>query len=240
VKANAQLKVELDAAGRSVVRTLRSAAPLTLIPVRGRPVVHLVGSAASPLGGDDLTLTVHVGPHACLTLAGIAATVALPGPHGEKSRATVHLELAEGATVDYLPEPTVITRRARHESVLTVVLAEGAHLRTRETLVLGRANEQAGELTTVLDVTRAGRPVLRQQLAVGREVLMGKRVLATELSTGDMRDTASGEWWSRTRLAAGGSLTTALADDVVTALRDLGAPAFPAVGQQVPRCNARQ
>ena len=100
------------------MRTLRSAAPLTLIPVRGQPVVHLVNSAASPLGGDDLTLTVRVGPCACLTLTGIAATVALPGPHGESSRTTVHLELAEGATVDYLPEPTVITRRARHESVL--------------------------------------------------------------------------------------------------------------------------
>jgi urease accessory protein len=219
VKAEAQLTVERDAAGRSVVRTLRSAAPLTLIPVRGQPVVHLVNSAASPLGGDDLTLTVRVGPHACLTLAGIAASVALPGPHGEKSRSTVHIELSEGATLDYLPEPTVITRRARHESLLTAALAEGAHLRTRETLVLGRANEPPGELTTALHVTRCGRPVLRQQLTVTRDALMGKRVLATTLSTADTSDTASGEWWSRTRLAAGGTLTTAIADDAVTALR---------------------
>jgi urease accessory protein len=53
---------------------------------------------------------------------------------------------------------------------------------------------------------------------------MGKRVLVTELSTEDGRETASGEWWSRTRLAAGGTMTTALADDAVTALRQLGAP----------------
>jgi urease accessory protein len=217
VKAQAQLVVERDAAGRSVVRTLRSAAPLTLIPVRGQPVVHLVNSAASPLGGDDLTLTVQVGPHACLTLTGIAATVALPGPHGEKSRTTVHMALAEGATVAYLPEPTVITRRARHESVLVAVLADGAHLHTRETLVLGRANEPPGELTTTLHVTRQGRPVLRQHLSVTTETLMGNRVLATELSTSDTRETASGEWWSRTQLAAGGTLTTALANDAVTA-----------------------
>jgi urease accessory protein len=218
VKAQAQLVVERDAAGRSVVRTLRSAAPLTLIPVRGQPVVHLVNSAASPLGGDDLTLTVHVGPHACLTLTGIAATVALPGPHGEKSRTTVHMALAEGATVAYLPEPTVITRRARHESVLIATLAADAHLHTRETVVLGRANEQPGELTTALHVTREGRPVLRQHLTVTSETLMGNRVLATELTTNDTRETASGEWWSRTRLAAGGTLTTALANDAVTAL----------------------
>ena len=225
MKAHAQLTIERDDAGRSVVRTLRSVSPLTLIPVRGEPVVHLINSAASPLGGDDLTLTVRVGPHACLTLAGIAATVALPGPHGEKSRVCVQIELDEGATMSYLPEPTVITRRARHESVLTATLAAGAHLRTRETLVLGRANEPPGELTTTLHVTRAGRPVLRQRLSVTADVLMGKRVLATELSTSDTAETSSGEWWSRTRLAAGGTLTTALADDAVTALRHLASPA---------------
>jgi urease accessory protein len=221
VKAHAQLTVERDAAGRSVVRTLRSASPLTLIPVRGEPVVHLVNSAASPLGGDDLTLTVRVGQGACLTLAGIAASVALPGPHGEKSRTTVRLELGEDATLAYLPEPTVITRRARHESVLTAALGTNAQLHTRETLVLGRANEEPGELTTALHVTRCGRPVLRQELTVTREALMGKRVLATELFTANTQETASGEWWSRTRLAAGGTLTTALADDAVTALRHI-------------------
>jgi urease accessory protein len=229
VKAHAHLSVERDPAGRSVVRTLRSAAPLTLVPVRGAPVVHLVGSAASPLGGDELTLTVRVGAGACLTLAGIAATVALPGPHGDESHTTVRVELGDGATLTYLPEPTVITRRARHWSLLTVTLAEDARLHTRETVVLGRAGETGGELTTTLHVTRAGRPVLRQSLVVTREMLMGRRVLATELCTHDTSETASGEWWSRTRLASGGTLTTALADDAVTASRLLGA-ATPACG----------
>lgn len=232
MRAHAHLTVERDAEGRSVVRTLRSAAPLTLLPVRGRPRVHLVGSAAGPLGGDDLALTVEVGPHARLTLAGVAATVALPGPHGGVSRTRVDITLGAGATLHYLPEPTVVTRRARHESVLTVALAEDAHFHTRETVVLGRAGEVAGELTTALHVTRCGRPVLRQRTAVTAETLLGRRVLATELSTCDTRETASGEWWSRTRLAAGGTLTTALADDAVTALGLLPAPLL--AGQQRP------
>jgi urease accessory protein len=231
VKAHAHLVVERDADGRSVIRTLRSAAPLTLLPVRGEPVVHLVNSAASPLGGDELTLSVRIGPQACLTLAGVAATIALPGPHGEKSRTTVHIELGDGASVSYLPEPTVVTRRARHESVLTVSLGTGAQLRARETVVLGRAGEAAGELTTALHVTRCGRPVLRQELRVTTEMLLGKRVLATELSTEDIRETASGERWSRTRLAAGGTLTAALADDAVTALRELASPTLLGTGQ---------
>ncbi|TDV41796.1 urease accessory protein UreD [Actinophytocola oryzae] len=221
MKASARLTVEADG-GRFVVRELRSDAPLTLLPVRGQPVVHLVGSAAGPLGGDELTLTVLVGPRACLTLRGIAASVVLPGPHNAKSHTSVHIELGEGASVDYLPEPTVVTRRATHEATLTVALGEGARFRTRETVVLGRSGEQPGELYTAMHVTRCGRPVLRQRVAATVESLLGKRVLATELSTSDTREAASGEWWSRTRLAAGGTLTTAVADDAVTAARVLG------------------
>jgi urease accessory protein len=232
VKARAHLAVEYRG-GRNVVAELRSAAPLTLIPARGRTgpaLVHLVNSAATPLGGDDLTLTVHVGPGAAVTLTGIAATVALPGPHGAPSRSAVHLRLAGGASACYLPEPTVITARARHTAVLRADLAPGACLRTREVLVLGRAGERPGTLTTATAVTRGGRPVLRQQLTVGDPdldasvaSLAGHRVLATELTLdGSRQEPASGEWWSRTPLAAGGTLTTALADDTVTALRDLG------------------
>lgn len=235
MRAEAYLGIE-HRAGRDVVRVLGSAAPLALIPARGPgapAVVRMVNSAANPLGGDDLTLTVHVGPNARLRLTGVAATLALPGPHGEQSRSTVRLHLAAGAEVEYLPEPTVITARARHVATLEVTLATGAALHTREVLVLGRANERPGTLTTSTNVTRAGRPVLRQQLRVGDPeldasvaYLAGKRVLATELRVAD-RDPAtdppptSGDWWSRTPLAAGGTLTTALADDVVTALRHL-------------------
>jgi len=218
VKAEALLEVDRDG-----VRTLRSAAPLTLVPVRGRPVVHLVSSAASPLGGDDLTLTVNVGPGACLTLTGIAATVALPGPAGARSRSTVRIALSEGASLAYLPEPTVVTRRADHEAVLTVTLAGDARLTTRETLVLGRTGEPPGRLTSTLHIVRDGRPVLRQRLDVSLAVTLGKRVLAAELDTADTRDRASGEWWTRTPLAAGGVLTTSMADDAVTAARHLTA-----------------
>lgn len=226
MRARACLEVERDAAGRSVVRTLRSAAPLTLIPVRGEPVVHLVNSAASPLGGDELELTVRVGPGACLRLTGIAATVALPGP-GETSRSTVQVFLGEDAELTYLPEPTVITARANHEATLHVTLAAGAVLRYREVLVLGRAGERPGRLTTTLHATRAGSPLLRQQLHVGDPAhdasfatLAGRRVLATELHLDDKTPPpTSGAWWSRTPLAAGGTLTTAMADDAVTAQR---------------------
>jgi urease accessory protein len=231
VRARAALAVELDGRGLSVVRRLRSAAPLTLVPARDprRALVRLVNSAAAPLAGDDLELTVRVGPGARLSLAGVAATLALPGHGREPSRFTVHIELADNAACDYLPGPTVITGRAWHESHLCADLGLGATLRCREILVLGRAGEAPGRLATAVHIVRDARPLLRQHLTIGDPALdaspahlAGHRVLATEIRIDDRRSPAAGgEWWSRTPLPAGGSLTTVLAGDAVTALHGL-------------------
>jgi urease accessory protein len=232
VKAHARLAACFDGT-RTVLRELRSMAPLMLFPRRGAgstAVVHLVNSATSPLGGDDLLLSIHVGPGASLRLSGVAATLALPGLHGESSLSTVSVVVEEGGSVEYLPEPTVVTSRARHTAVFSASLAPDAYLHTREVLVLGRAGERPGSLTTSTSITRGAAPVLRQTLSVGSAldgslaVLAGRRVLATDLVVGGPElPAASGEWWSRSPLAAGGTLTTSLAPDAVTALKGLAA-----------------
>ncbi|WP_329054763.1 urease accessory protein UreD [Amycolatopsis sp. NBC_01488] len=231
MKAHARLTACFDGT-RTVLRELRSMAPLTLFPRRGRgstAVVHLVNSATTPLGGDDLLLSVHVGPGASLRLSGVAATLALPGLHGEGSLSTVSVVVEAGGSLEYLPEPTVITSRAQHTAVFRASLATDAYLHTREVLVLGRIGERPGSLTTSSQVTRGSVPVLRQTLTIGDStldgslaVLAGRRVLATDLVVGgpDL-PAASGEWWSRTPLAAGGTLTTSVAADAVTALKGL-------------------
>ena len=230
MKAHARLTACFDGS-RTVLRELRSMAPLTLFPRRrsgATAVVHLVNSATSPLGGDDLRLSVHVGPGASLRISGVAATLALPGLHGEGSISTVDVVVEEGGSLEYLPEPTVITARARHTAVFRAALASDAHLHTREVLVLGRAGESPGVLSSSQHVTRGSVPVLRQTLSVGSEldgslaVLAGRRVLATDLVVGGPElPAASGEWWSRSPLAAGGTLVTSLAPDAVTALAPL-------------------
>jgi urease accessory protein len=99
--------------------------------------------------------------------------------------------------------------RARHTASLRADLAADACLHAREVLVLGRAGERPGVLTTATTVVRGGVPVLRQRLTVGDPdldasvaYLAGKRVLATDLRVGgDPCPPASGEWWSRTPLA---------------------------------------
>jgi urease accessory protein len=210
-------------------------APLTLFPKRrggSVAIVHLVNSATSPLGGDELRLTVRVGPGARVRLSGVAATIVLPGQHGERSQSTVDIEIGAGGELEYLPEPVVITARARHFAELHASLAADAKLRTREVLVLGRAGERPGRMTTSQHVVRGGIPVLRQTLEIGDPELdasvahlAGRRVLATELTVDDSvkAEAAGGDWWSRTPLAGGGTLTTALAHDAVEALTNLAA-----------------
>ncbi|GAA3585990.1 urease accessory protein UreD [Amycolatopsis ultiminotia] len=231
MKAHARLVACLEG-GRTVLRELRSMAPLTLFPRRHNgtgAVVHLVNSATSPLGGDELRLDVHVGPGARLRLSGVAATLALPGMHGEPSSCIVDVEVEDGASLEYLPEPTVVTARADHAAVLRATLAENSRFHTREVLVLGRAGERPGRLRSTVRVTRGGVPALHQTQTVGDPaldgaltVLAGHRVLATDLDFGGpARPAASGAWWSRTPLAAGGTLTTALAADAVVALKSL-------------------
>ena len=235
MRAGAVLRVELDRTGRTAVRELRSQAPLAL--VHRRPVVpgdgavvHLVSSAATPLGGDEVDLRVHVGPGARLLLRGTAATLALPGQRGGGSRSSVRIEVAEGGALDYRPEPTVITSRAEHRADLRAELAAGARLRCREVLVLGRSGEPPGSLRTGTELVRAGVPLLRQHLDLGpgrlaasAGYLAGARVLGTEVVVGgaDPVAASSGPWWSLVPLAAGGALATAVAPDAVTAGRRL-------------------
>ncbi|WP_112270338.1 urease accessory protein UreD [Lentzea terrae] len=231
MKASARLVVGLDSHGNSVVRVLRSQSPLTLVPARRvGPValVHLVSSVTSPLGGDALELSVEVGPGASLDLRGVAATLMLPGPTGLPSSSVVRFAV-EGA-VRYLPEPTVVTARARHTAVVEAELDSHAELSLREVLVLGRAGETAGTLSTSVRATRCGKPLLHQQLIVGSPLdsssagLAGKRVVGTSLMLDAVsRPSDGGAWWNVVPLAAGGSLATALGDDVVTVTRVLDA-----------------
>jgi urease accessory protein len=83
VKAVARLVAVADAAGRTRLSLLRGEPPLlprrTGVRPDGAVVVHLVGGAAGPLGGDHLALDVEVRPGAVLEIRSVAATLALPG-----------------------------------------------------------------------------------------------------------------------------------------------------------------
>jgi urease accessory protein len=237
--ARARVVVERGSDGRNAVRELRSQPPLTLMPQRGAaamrsPVatVHMVGSATSPLGGDDVALDVEVGPGADLVLTGVAATLALPGQAGRSSRLVVRLHVADGASLQYLPEPTVVTRRADHHGELHAELGAGSRLRCREVLVAGRTGEPAGSFRGLVRVLDQGRPLLVQEQELGdpglqasAAYLAGRRVLGTEVLVwgDDPADAVVGDWWSLGPLPGRGCLASAVGRDAVTAQRALAA-----------------
>ena len=172
--ARARVVVETDAHGRSRLTCLRSEGPLVLRPTPGSPagsspcpevVVHLVGGAGGPLGGDVLSIEIVVGPGAELVLRSVAATVALPGP----APSVVHIDaqVGEGGALWWLPEPTIAAAGCDHRARARVSLASRARLVWREELVGGRHGEAGGSVSSRVSVDLEGRPLVRHQVDLG-------------------------------------------------------------------------
>ncbi|MEA2716082.1 MAG: urease accessory protein [Actinomycetota bacterium] len=169
--ARARVVVEVGPDGRSRLTCLRSEGPLVVRPTPEATspgvVVHLVGGAGGPLGGDVLTIEVVVGPGAGLTVRTVAAAVVLPGPGPAPSQVSVDAHVGDGGLLHWLPEPTVAASRCRHRTRARVVLGPGARLRWREELVGGRYGEDGGSVSSRLSVDLDGRALLRHRLDLG-------------------------------------------------------------------------
>lgn len=143
--------------------TLRSAPPISLRETAEG--LFLVASGAGPVGGDDLELDVAVGAGASLVVRSAAAQLVLPGPTGAPSTLTVRARV-EGSLV-WGPEPTVLVAGCDHTTTVHLDLAGGASVDWRETVVLGRHGEASGSMLQRLVVERGGRPLLRNEVALG-------------------------------------------------------------------------
>lgn len=182
---------------------------------RTSPVaVHLIGTAATPLGGDELDIVIVVAPGAELVVRSVAATLALPGPATPLSSGHWQLDVGSGGVLDFDPEPMIVAGAARHHTVTTIRLGSGARLRMRERVQLGRVGEDGGEWQGDLIADVDDIPLLRHRLALGAgtpadDALSAPRALESELVYPDeCAATTTGATESRLPLAAGGSLFT--------------------------------
>lgn len=159
-----QIRTQAGDGGRTRIVELAASAPLGA-KVTGPSEVHLIGTAAAPLDGDVVTIDVEVGDGSELTIGTVAATMAWPA-RGDVSPSVmiVRAKVGAGAALHWLPEQLVPVRGCRHVLRCDVQLAADARLVWREEVVLGRAGEGPGQLDAELRVTRAGAPVLHQQL----------------------------------------------------------------------------
>ena len=227
ITATASIVAVAGPGGATRLPVLASQVPLVLR--RTPDAVYLVGGAAGPIGGDELALRISVAEGAFLRLRTAAASIALPGPDGLESVLRISVSVGPGARLEYLPEPVVVTAGARHATIVSASLDEGASLLLRDELLLGRHGEEGGTGRTVLLVDYAGRPLLRHSLEVngcddaslGPAVLAGHRAVGTVLLVNRHPNEPPEPLHATSEVAAlplagPGVLVTAVAHDAVT------------------------
>jgi urease accessory protein len=154
----AELSIELQRAGGGAV-VARGA--LAVAPFWCRwdgSTLWLVGSAATPVGEDDITMQLVVGDGVSATVRSVAASLVYAG-RGDGTRLRTTLRVGAGATLRWQPEPVIVTSRARHRSSIVVEVAEAGAVLIDELVVMGRSDEEPGAFAASLDVRRAGSPV---------------------------------------------------------------------------------
>lgn len=166
VKASARIVVERRNGRDEVVRR-EAEAPFSVR--RCGPRVLLAASAAAPVGGDELSVAVHVGPGAHADVGSVAATMVWPSPVPAWSSTELVCDVADGGDLVWRPEPTVSVAGSTHRATTRIRLATTATCTVVEELALGRTGEPPGVLVLDVRVERDG-PVVHHVETFGRGV----------------------------------------------------------------------
>ncbi|CCQ16411.1 putative urease accessory protein UreD [Rhodococcus sp. AW25M09] len=192
----------------------------------GPDTVHLIGTAATPLGGDTITVRISVAAGAHLEVRSVAASLAMPGALQRHSSAQWHFEIGAGASLVFDPEPMVVVSDASHSVVNTVVLQEDSTLWLRERTQIGRFDEASGRWSSSLRCDLGGNPLLRHRVELGEgsvahDALSAPLSMSSTLQYPDTRasevDLPGGS--VRLALAGGGSLITSVGHRLQPAAR---------------------
>ena len=138
--------------------------------------VHLVSTAATPLGGDTIDVRVIVEAGARLQVRSVAAMMVLPGATTMQSHSAWELEIAGELDLD--PEPTVIAGGSRHRATTRVQIAGQGRVRLRERVQIGRTGEQDGFWDGALHVDRDALPVVRHRVELGAGAVSDDEIAA--------------------------------------------------------------
>jgi urease accessory protein len=178
-----------------ILRNVSSGPPLTIRRVRHDDAsvcrLCLVGTAAGPLSGDDVSLELILTDGARAELVAAGASLAQGRPGG--TVATLSTEVSLGARAELLAAPAPVIVSVGSAVIINVRLrmAATATVEWRELLVLGRSAEVPGSVELDWQVERAGNPVLRQRIDLSQPglvswpgMLSGQRVLAASFVAG--------------------------------------------------------
>ncbi|MCY4319334.1 MAG: urease accessory protein UreD [Alphaproteobacteria bacterium] len=193
-RGRALLRVEARGGACALVERY-CCAPLRILtprPANGVPEAVIANLAGGIAGGDQCEIGIAVGPGAEAVLSSQAAEKvyrAIDAPAAWMTRLT----LGPGATLEWLPQETILFDGARLGRRIEVDMAGDARLLAVETLVFGRAAHgeriRSGDLADRWRIDRDGRPVWRDALhiqcdafeaaAAAQAGLRGARVSAT-------------------------------------------------------------
>lgn len=141
---------------------VRAEAPVSIRRAGGRFL--FVSTAAAPVRGDELDVTVAIAPGVRAEIGSVAAMIVWPGPDGAPigppSRTTTRITVGAGAHLEWALEPMVSVVGSDHVARTAVELAAGATCRLVEEYALGRHGEPCGTLATELRITRDGTPLV--------------------------------------------------------------------------------
>lgn len=170
--------------------------------------VHLLSAAATPLGGDVISVRIIVEAGARLRVRTVAATLVLPGAGCTESHSTWDLEVDGELDVD--PQPTVVAADARHHTSTRVRVGESGAARVRESVQIGRTGEHQGFWTSALHADVAGRPLLRHRVELGAGSVADDELGRPMACISELRypETTFDGAGTLLELAGGGSLST--------------------------------
>lgn len=160
MKSSASVVAE-NRAGRTILADMRSEPPVSLRPTRRG--VALVGSAAGPVGGDEISMTVDVGADASLYLEAIAATMVFPSPTKASSHQDLLIRVADGGHLEWQGQPILPISGSLHVQRVRIELAATATLEFVDSVALGRTGQESGRLDAEIRVVRGGHAVLHQR-----------------------------------------------------------------------------
>ncbi len=153
----------------SVVQMLRSHPPLALRPLPSSGAtarVAIMQSAACLVEGDDVRLSVTVGPGAALEVVELSATLA--HPVAERAvRLRTDVEIGAGGRLIWCEQPLIVAARTDLVREVRLTLGVDARALHGEALVLGRDGEDPGRASSRLRVTRDGTAVLDETVTLG-------------------------------------------------------------------------
>jgi urease accessory protein len=195
--------------------------------------VQLIGTAATPLGGDEIVVRVRVETGAHLSVGSVAATIALPARGRTDSVMRWDIEVAEGGHLRLDTQPTVVAGGASHDSDIVVRMGADATLDLHEHIQIGRATtmsaamvdrDRTGTWTGGLRVEVGGDIVLAHRVALGTGTpagAIGHRAMSSVFRYPDRRpDTVHPtEFAARLSLVGDASLTNALGASVAATRR---------------------